>query len=304
MSHFTSPLSFATHSAGEHSYKRDHAQRFRACVCVGLWKGGRRDVAHAVPHAALYWSDGIRRFLRGRLEHGRTEPKIPTGCLPELLKHELVWIRTDVLGEQAYQSRQGSSVTSLSNPVEANAIVDVLHRLDEYQPFLDWLAKQPEDEKPVGIICTYAEQRELIRRKLLSVSISGILRNACKIDTVDSYQGKENTIVILSLVRNNADGRIEAGRPTIVQGFMARGNRVNVALSRAMDRLVIVGASERWPDNSPMARVSATVAELVREGAAEFIDAPALTLDSGELGAKRVSKKRVPAKEEPLDKTS
>lgn len=55
-----------------------------------------------------------------------------------------------------------------------------------------------------------------------------------KIETVDSYQGKENRIVIVSLVRSNDRGQI---------GFLDRDNRINVALSRAMDRLVVVGAA-------------------------------------------------------------
>jgi hypothetical protein len=243
-------------------------------------------------------------FYEGRLQHGRTEPKIPAECLPAVLKRELVWIRTDILGEQAFESQPGGAGTSLCNLLEANAIIDVLYRLDEHQPFLEWLTKQPEDEKPIGIICTYAEQRELIRRKLFSVGISGTLRNACKIDTVDSYQGKENIIVILSLVRNNADGRIEAGRKTIKQGFMMHGNRINVALSRAMDRLVIVGASECWPQQSPMARVSEAVTALEGEGVAEFINASELTLESTLSDAKRVSQKRSLDKKKPMEKAS
>lgn len=62
-------------------------------------------------------------------------------------------------------------------------------------------------------------------------------RNLVRIDTVDSYQGKENTIVIVSLVRCN-DGRD--------QGHVRIPNRCNVALSRAKERLFIVGARSMW----------------------------------------------------------
>jgi len=58
-----------------------------------------------------------------------------------------------------------------------------------------------------------------------------------KIDTVDSYQGKENRIIILSITRSC---------PKLSTGFLYLPNRINVALSRAMDRLVIVGASQMW----------------------------------------------------------
>jgi superfamily I DNA and/or RNA helicase len=171
-------------------------------------------------------------FYAGGLEHGRTSSIIPQEVCPEFLSKELLWISTDQLGEHAFQTRAAGIGKSLANHVEANAIVDILRRLDDHQPFVDWLAHYEDDRKPIGIICTYGAQRELIRQKLRAVGLSGTLLNSCKIDTVDSYQGKENPIVILSLVRNNADGGMEAGHRTIAQGFMARGNRINVALSR------------------------------------------------------------------------
>jgi len=205
-----------------------------------------------------------------QLEHGRSAPVVPLGICPDFLSKELLWISTDLLGEHAFQTPGGGVGKSLVNQVEANAIVDILRRLDDHQPFVEWLAHYEDDRKPIGIICTYAAQRELIRQKLRAVGLSGTILNSCKIDTVDSYQGKENPIVILSLVRNNADGGMEMAQRTIAQGFMARANRINVALSRAMDKLVIVGASQRWPSESPMARVASTFDGLCRQGVAAF----------------------------------
>ena len=62
-------------------------------------------------------------------------------------------------------------------------------------------------------------------------------KSLVKIDTVDSYQGKENRIVIVSITRND---------PELSPGFLRSPNRINVALSRAMDRLIIVGAADMW----------------------------------------------------------
>ena len=216
-------------------------------------------------------------FYGNRLTHGRNDSRIPDEALPELLKDEVVWIRTDDLGEGAYQKKSGG--TSLHNPVEADVIVDIVLALDDHEPFTAWLSQQPDGEKAVGIICTYADQRELIRRRLNAAGVSGRLLAACKIDTVDSYQGKENAVVILSLVRNNADGKGGSGERQIAQGYMARGNRINVAMSRAMDRLLIVGASERWPQGGPMSDVATCVGSLVSEGSASFIDGSALVRD-------------------------
>jgi superfamily I DNA and/or RNA helicase len=52
------------------------------------------------------------------------------------------------------------------------------------------------------------------------------------VTVVDNYQGEENDIILLSLVRSNPEGRI---------GFLATENRVCVALSRAKQGLFIMG---------------------------------------------------------------
>lgn len=62
---------------------------------------------------------------------------------------------------------------------------------------------------------------------------------------MDNFQGEENKIILLSLVRSNANSKI---------GFLEIENRVCVALSRARDALYIVGnmdnlvaSSKIWP---------------------------------------------------------
>ena len=50
-------------------------------------------------------------------------------------------------------------------------------------------------------------------------------------------------------------------------------------MSRAMDRLLIVGASEKWPQGSPTDEVAACVESLVSGGGGSFIDASALVGD-------------------------
>mmetsp|Transcript_20182 Transcript_20182/g.42265 ORF Transcript_20182/g.42265 Transcript_20182/m.42265 type:complete len:682 (+) Transcript_20182:325-2370(+) len=58
-----------------------------------------------------------------------------------------------------------------------------------------------------------------------------------KVCTVDSAQGSEADIVIISCVRNNEDGDI---------GFLRREKRVNVAISRAKEQLIIIGSIETF----------------------------------------------------------
>jgi superfamily I DNA and/or RNA helicase len=143
----------------------------------------------------------------------------------------------------------------------------------------------PEGAEAIGVICAYAAQLELVRHKLQSESLPEAFRRTIKVDTIDSYQGKENLIVLLSLVRNNADGIKNRGASTINPGFMAKKNRINVALSRAMDRLVIIGAKASWREGSPLGVVSAGFDEEVKGGNAKLLDAAEL------LSTPRLAKK-------------
>ena len=205
-------------------------------------------------------------FYEGRLEHGRLDPDMPADATPPALPKELTWIDTSAKGAVARQSRVG---TSLENEAEAAAIADFLRECDEHRPFRTWLAGRADGSQPIGIICMYAAQRDRVRRKLAGTALSQPLRNALKIETVDSYQGKQNDLVIVSLVRNNEAGPLQDDRATIQQGYMERPNRINVALSRARDRLVVVGSLERWPDGGPLAKVAEYVRRLASEGEAD-----------------------------------
>ena len=194
-------------------------------------------------------------FYKVGLEHGRTDPIIPSEKLPPFLSHPVTWLATDEFESDGHQSTPKHRPKSFENVREAELIVDAIRAWDRHEPFREWLELQNSLSHVVGIICTYAAQADLVRRKLRASYVSDVMRQAIKIDTVDSYQGKENPIVLLSLVRNNVDGAKENGEPTIAPGFMYRPNRINVAISRAMDRLVIVGAVNRWSSRGPMGEV-------------------------------------------------
>jgi AAA domain len=212
------------------------------------------------------------------LEHGRTDMEIDRAALPNDSDKSLIWIQTDSLGDQGFQKPEVTG-TSFTNPSEANVIAALLKRWDDCEPFRRWLDVQTKHAHPIGIICTYAGQRDLLRKKLQVTNLSERLRSSIKIDTVDSYQGKENPIIVLSLVRNNSDGPQERGAATIKDGFLSRSNRINVAISRAMDRLVIVGSKGRWRSSSPMTRIVQAFDEEVDRGEARVILASSLQDD-------------------------
>lgn len=215
-------------------------------------------------------------FYKGRLEPGRTKPEIEPKLLPPGLEKPITWISTDGLRERGAERREETG-TSRVNPSEADAIVSLLRAWSKHGAFVAWSAEQTKHAHVIGVICMYAAQADLIRRKVLAANLPEALRRRIKIDTVDSYQGKENPIVILSLVRNNADGPTQDGLKTIRTGFLKQPNRVNVAVSRAMDRLVIVGAKNRWPRGSAMHRLAEAVELQFGDGEAAVVPAASLS---------------------------
>jgi ATP-dependent RNA/DNA helicase IGHMBP2 len=78
----------------------------------------------------------------------------------------------------------------------------------------------------VAVITPYAAQVRLLRKQL---SIPGL-----EIDSVDGFQGREKEAVVISLVRSNMEGDV---------GFLADVRRMNVALTRARRKLLVIGDS-------------------------------------------------------------
>lgn len=89
-----------------------------------------------------------------------------------------------------------------------------------------------QDYKPdqITILTTYTGQLHHLRRLMPAKEFTGV-----KVHVVDKYQGEENDIVLLSLVRSNRQGKV---------GFLSIPNRVCVALSRAKKGLYCIGNSE------------------------------------------------------------
>ncbi|GAB9118074.1 AAA domain-containing protein [Bradyrhizobium diazoefficiens] len=218
-------------------------------------------------------------FYGGELTHERTTPVIPPKHLPKLLDRAVTWVATDNLQLRSFQDPDPKGGSSLVNNVEADAILKIIKLWDSDRAFRPYLDRIPGST--IGIICTYAAQRDLIRHRLRLSGLSEAMKSNVTVGTVDSYQGKQNPIVVLSLVRNNDSGPEEFRQRTITQGFMARPNRINVALSRAMDRLVVVGARTRWPLDGPMYRVSQAFARELSSGSARLVDVSRLDETSG-----------------------
>ena len=149
--------------------------------------------------------------------------------------------------------------TTFTNEAEVEAVMRLLEGIAADTVLVEALFAG-KNEAPIGVICMYSAQKarieEVFSRRPWDISFRSMVR----IDTVDSYQGKENTIVIVSLVRCNGRGD---------QGHVRIPNRCNVALSRAKERLFIVGArvmwggvQKRWPMRKVLDEIDAGPATL------------------------------------------
>lgn len=95
---------------------------------------------------------------------------------------------------------------------------------DELQIIKDHLDNWRNENDSVVFISPYSAQVELAKKELTDIDIS----------TIDSFQGQEADVIILSLVRSNSDGKI---------GFLTDYRRMNVALTRAKSKLIVIGDS-------------------------------------------------------------
>lgn len=231
-------------------------------------------------------------FYGKRLNHARIEPIIPADAMPDFFASPLTWLTTDGFGEAGFQREIEGRRGALENPAEAELVVELLRLLDSSDELRRWLETQRQFDKAIGVICTYRAQSDLIRTKLRNSFLTDSMRDTLKIDTVDSYQGKENPIVILSLVRNNNDGAAIGTERMILEGFMARANRLNVAVTRAMDFLCIVGAATRWRPDGPMGSVVREFDEQVSIGSARYMEG-ARFRGTRDLGKQTSGKRRM-----------
>uniref|UniRef100_A0A1U7YE82 DNA replication ATP-dependent helicase/nuclease n=1 Tax=Nicotiana sylvestris TaxID=4096 RepID=A0A1U7YE82_NICSY len=124
----------------------------------------------------------------------------------------VVFINTDLL--LAFETNDRKAV---NNPMEANIIAEIVPRL----------LSRGILEEDIGIITPYNSQADLIRQ---SVSTS------VEIHTIDKYQGRDKDCILLSFVRSSENPR------NYVSSLLGDWHRINVALTRAKKKLIMVGS--------------------------------------------------------------
>ena len=120
--------------------------------------------------------------------------------------------------------------TSVTNPEEA---VFLLKHLTHYLTGLR-THYSLEDFPTVGVISPYQQQISLLKELFLNAPELQVYAEKITINTVDSFQGQERDVIYLGLTRSNADRTI---------GFLSDIRRMNVAMTRAKQKLVVIGDS-------------------------------------------------------------
>ncbi len=138
-------------------------------------------------------------------------------------KEVLVFIDTSKCPNRWERQRRGS--TSRENELEARIVKRVVEGLKRIGVQREW----------IGVITPYDDQVDLLRT-LVDVEVN----------TVDGYQGREKEVVIVSFVRSNRRGDI---------GFLEDLRRLNVALTRAKRKLVLIGDSKTLSSHETYSRL-------------------------------------------------
>lgn len=133
------------------------------------------------------------------------------------------WIATDADGEEFV----GESFGRI-NKKEAEQTLDILKQ------YFTKIGKTRilEERVDVGVISPYRAQVQYLRHLVKRDAFFKPNRSLISINTVDGFQGQERDVILISLVRSNDDGQI---------GFLRDLRRMNVAITRARMKLIILG---------------------------------------------------------------
>lgn len=89
-----------------------------------------------------------------------------------------------------------------------------------------------EERIDVGIISPYRAQIQYLKKLIKKYEFFKPYRRLISVNTVDGFQGQERDVILISLVRSNDEGQI---------GFLKDLRRMNVAMTRARMKLIILG---------------------------------------------------------------
>ena len=137
----------------------------------------------------------------------------------------IVWFDT---ADCNFEEDQQSESQSRINRQEAELLIERL------QSYIEKISKERVLDESIdfGLISPYKSQVQYIRSLIKRNSFFKPFRRLITVHTVDGFQGQERDAIMISLVRANAQGSI---------GFLNDLRRMNVAITRARMKLIILG---------------------------------------------------------------
>jgi len=162
---------------------------------------------------ALIADDSVKKGLLGKGD--------------EMLEMPVVFLDTAGCGFEEVLEKESQS---LYNPEEISLM------LKHFKLLIESIKSAQVDVKKLraGFISPYKAQINLMKERVAEMLADSTIPFPVAVNTVDGFQGQERDIIYISLVRSNSEGEI---------GFLNDIRRMNVALTRAKKKLVVIGDS-------------------------------------------------------------
>lgn len=135
-----------------------------------------------------------------------------------------------------FEENQFKDSQSKANSEEAILTIQILKR------YFERIGKERilNERIDTGIISPYKAQVQMLRNLIRKDAFFKPYRQLITINTVDGFQGQERDIILISMVRSNEEGQI---------GFLRDLRRMNVAITRARMKLIVIGHSQTLCQN-------------------------------------------------------
>lgn len=223
--------------AGRVIFAGDHCQLPPTVKCYKALKGGlgrtlMERIATQKPEVVTLlrtqyrMNEDIMRFSSDWFYHNQmiAAPEVRNRSILDL-DLPITWIDTS-----EYEGKEEFVGESFGRINKTEAMLTLL----SLQAYFELIGKERilAERVDVGIISPYRAQVQYLRSQIRKREFFKPFRPFISVNTVDGFQGQERDIIIISLVRSNDEGQI---------GFLRDLRRMNVAITRARMKLIILG---------------------------------------------------------------
>ncbi len=215
----------------------DHCQLPPTIKCIEAMRGGldetlMQKIVRNKPEAVTLlntqyrMNEEIMRFSSDWFYHGEltSAPEVKYRSILDF-DTPMEWVNTEEL--DIHEEFVGESFGRI-NKEEAHLCIE------ELKKYIEKIGKERllEERIDFGIISPYKAQVQYLRQLIRRDAFFKPFRPLMTVNTVDGFQGQERDVILISLVRANENGQI---------GFLNDLRRMNVAITRARMKLIILG---------------------------------------------------------------